>query len=105
MLKWCCGSELCQVKVVSVLRHILLDWRVWHKADEGVWSQLLGELEKLLSHDRYGSVNRDQFVRAGAIKLILLTTKVRVSTPCFLSNYRTGRTFRGVFNFAFFVGG
>ncbi len=70
------------MKVVSVLRHILLDWRVWHKAEEGVWSQLLGELEKLLSHDRYGSLNRDQFARAGAIKLILLTTKVHATSVC-----------------------
>lgn len=76
MLVWCCGAELLQVKVISVLHHILLDWRVWHKAEEGVWSKLLGELEKLLSHDKYGSLNCEQFVRAGAIKLILLTPKV-----------------------------
>ncbi len=60
-----------------MLRHILLDWRVWHKAEEGVWSKLLSELERLLSHDKFGSINRDQFGRAGAIKLILLTTKVQ----------------------------
>ncbi len=78
MLTWCCGdSKLAQVKVVSVLQHVLLDWRVWHKAEEGVWSKLLTELEQLLSHEKFASINREQFGRAGAIKLILLTTKVQ----------------------------
>ena len=73
-LTWCCGSDLTQVKVVSVLRHILLDWRIWHKAEERVWEQLLWELEKLLT--RENGLNRESFAKAEAIKLILLTSKV-----------------------------
>lgn len=81
ILNWCCDSELKQVKVVPVLNHILLDWRIWHKAPQGVWEKLLCHLEQLLVTPSNGivsqsSVNWHSFLESNAIGKLLLTSKV-----------------------------
>ena len=70
-----------------VLRHILLDWRIWHKAPEGVWEKLLWKLEQLLTSS---DINRECFHKAEAIVKILLTSKVKYSL---LFSSRLQRTF------------
>ena len=62
------------MKDVPVLEHILLDWRIWHKASEETWKWLLWKLEKLLAEE--STVNKQCFNRAGAIVKLLLTSKV-----------------------------
>lgn len=74
-LTWCCGADRQKVQDVSVLEHILLDWRIWHVAPEGVWEKVLWSLEQLLT--REGSASRESFGKAKAIIKILLISKVR----------------------------
>ena len=74
LLTWCCGVKRKIVKDVPVLEHILLDWRIWHKASEETWKWLLWKLEKLLAEE--STVNKQCFNRAGAIVKLLLTSKV-----------------------------
>ena len=62
-----------------MLSLILLDWRVWHKAEEAVWKKVLWSLEKLLSSDDplTLNINHEAFAVASAIVKILLIGKVR----------------------------
>ena len=69
------------MRVVPVLSYILLDWRVWHKASQGVWETLLRHLEQLLVLPSNGivsktSVNWCSFMESSAITKILLISKV-----------------------------
>ncbi len=75
-ITWCCGADRQHVQDVSVLEHILLDWRIWHAAPKGVWEKVLWTLEQLLTRD--SSVNKESFRKAEAIVKILLISKVRV---------------------------
>lgn len=78
LLEWCCGRERVEVVETEVLEHILLDWHIWHKASEGVWSELLWQLECLLSPDNpYYMTNLELFNNSKGIVKILLTSKVR----------------------------
>ena len=74
LLTWCCGEDRKQVKDISVLSHILLDWRIWHKALPTVWEKLLRQLDDLLASG--DDVNIMAFAEAMAIIKILYTTKV-----------------------------
>ena len=74
LLRWCCGDEMKQVTDVSVLSHILLNWRIWHKAPPTVWEKLLKHLVSLLASG--DDVNFRAFAQAQAIIKILYTIKV-----------------------------
>lgn len=80
MLTWCCGEDKKQVKDVSILSHVLLDWRIWHKASPTVWEKLLRQLNDLLSSG--DDINVRAFVDAKAIIKILITSKVKNSVTC-----------------------
>ena len=73
-MNWCCGVEHKRIKSLAVLESILLDWRIWHKASEGVWEKLLENLEHLLTVE--DTANVQSFYDAQAIVKILLTSKV-----------------------------
>ena len=76
-LDWCCGTERAEVKDVQILEYILLDWRIWHRAETEVWSGLLWQLEQLLNPDNpHVKSNHLQFTEAKALIKILLTSKV-----------------------------
>ena len=74
LLTWCCGEDKQQIKDISILSHVLLDWRIWHKALPAVWEKLLRQLDSLLSSGDY--VNVRAFADAKAIIKILYTSKV-----------------------------
>ena len=74
LLTWCCGEEKKQVKDVSILSNILLNWRIWHKAQPTVWDKLLRQLDALLASGDI--VNFRAFDDARAIIKILYTSKV-----------------------------
>ena len=74
MLTWCCGEDKQQIKDVSILSHVLLDWRIWHKAPPTVWEKLLRQLDDLISSGN--DVNFRAFADAEAIVKILYTSKV-----------------------------
>ena len=80
-IDWCCGRERVEVVDTEVLEHILLDWHIWHKASDGVWSELLWQLECLLSPDNpHYKTNLAQFNSAHGIVKILLISKVECSS-------------------------
>ena len=74
LLTWCCGENKQQIKDVSILSHVLLDWRIWHKAPPTVWEKLLRQLDDFLSSG--DDVNFRAFADAQAIIKILYTSKV-----------------------------
>ena len=106
-IAWCCGGlDKRTVQNVLVLEHILLDWRIWHRAEEEVqwlqcivscvlelsihtiyfhvctcqvWQSILWQLQKLLSLEEAGEAldtNIECFHKSLAIIKILLTSKV-----------------------------
>ena len=106
-ISWCCGGlDKRTVQNVLVLEHILLDWRIWHRAEEEVqwlqcivscvlelsihtiyfhvctcqvWQSILWQLQKLLSPEEAGEAldtNIECFHKSLAIIKILLTSKV-----------------------------
>ena len=74
LLSWCCGEDKQLIKDVSILSHVLLDWRIWHKAPPTVWEKLLRQLDNFLSSG--DDVNLRAFADAKAIIKILYTSKV-----------------------------
>jgi len=58
-IRWCCGPERKAIHNVPVLEHILLDWRIWHRASEEVSSRgypLPSSSHRLSLYDEEGGI-------------------------------------------------
>ncbi|XP_059533375.1 lysosomal-trafficking regulator isoform X5 [Myotis daubentonii] len=93
LLEGCCGEEILHVdengeftldveskaliQDVKLLEELLLDWKVWRKAEPGVWEALLAALEVLIRADHPQQMfNVKQLLRARAVHHFLLTCQV-----------------------------
>ncbi|KAM9317348.1 lysosomal-trafficking regulator [Gastrophryne carolinensis] len=65
------------IKDIRLLEHLLLDWKIWSKAEAGVWESLLSALEVLIrdSHP-YKIFNITQLLKASVVHHFLLTCQI-----------------------------
>ncbi|XP_077024529.1 lysosomal-trafficking regulator isoform X2 [Tamandua tetradactyla] len=65
------------IQDVELLEELLLDWKIWNKAEEGVWETLLAALEVLIRVDHHQQMfNIKQLLKAGVVHHFLLTCQV-----------------------------
>ncbi|KAJ3609859.1 hypothetical protein NHX12_021953 [Muraenolepis orangiensis] len=65
------------VRDIQLLSDILLDWKIWAKAEAGVWETLLAALEVLIRvHHPQQVFNIRQFLKAQVVHRFLLTCQV-----------------------------
>uniref|UniRef100_A0A6Q2XD95 Lysosomal trafficking regulator n=1 Tax=Esox lucius TaxID=8010 RepID=A0A6Q2XD95_ESOLU len=65
------------IQDIKLLSDILLDWKIWAKAQSGVWEMLLAALEVLIRvHHPWQVFNIKQFLRAQVVHRFLLTCQV-----------------------------
>uniref|UniRef100_A0AAV2JKV3 Lysosomal trafficking regulator n=1 Tax=Knipowitschia caucasica TaxID=637954 RepID=A0AAV2JKV3_KNICA len=70
-------ESLAVVQDVKLLSDILLDWKIWAKAECGVWETLLAALEILIRvHHPHQVFNIRQFLKAEVVHRFLLTCQV-----------------------------
>lgn len=81
LLPWCRTPKYSSIQSLPLCDHILLDWRIWHKAPEEVWSKLLGQLEDFLSSLELPEEYRIKWV----VKLLLISKErsVQDTLPIF----------------------
>ena len=69
-----CASVLVNEEI---LKHILLDWRIWSQASPSVWSSLLETLRYLVSEEHsHAAFNLKQFQSANVLDELLYTCQV-----------------------------
>nr|XP_013800926.1 PREDICTED: lysosomal-trafficking regulator [Apteryx mantelli mantelli] len=93
LLEGCCSDEiLCinengqfmldtdstaVIQDVQLLEKLLLDWKIWSKAKEGVWETLLAALEILIRANHHQQMfNMKQLLKAQVVHHFLLTCQV-----------------------------
>ncbi|XP_058165487.1 lysosomal-trafficking regulator isoform X2 [Dasypus novemcinctus] len=93
LLEGCCGEDIIHVNEngefklnvesnaiiqdVKLLEELLLDWKIWNKAEQGVWETLLGALEVLIRADHHQQMfNIKQLLKAQVVHHFLLTCQV-----------------------------
>ncbi|XP_066881781.1 lysosomal-trafficking regulator [Kogia breviceps] len=93
LLEGCCGEDIIHINEngefkldaesnaiiqdVKLLEELLLDWRIWNKAEQGVWETLLAALEVLLRADHQQQMfNIKQLLKARVVHHFLLTCQV-----------------------------
>ncbi|XP_072827119.1 lysosomal-trafficking regulator isoform X2 [Vicugna pacos] len=93
LLEGCCGEDIIHINEngefkldaesnaiiqdTKVLEELLLDWKIWNKAEEGVWEGLLAALEVLIRADHQQQVfNIKQLLKARVVHHFLLTCQV-----------------------------
>ncbi|KAJ7987342.1 hypothetical protein DPEC_G00325490 [Dallia pectoralis] len=65
------------VQDIRLLSEVLLDWKIWAKAQVGVWEMLLAALQLLIRvHHPWQVFNIKQFLRAQVVHHFLLTCQV-----------------------------
>ncbi|XP_010786581.1 lysosomal-trafficking regulator isoform X1 [Notothenia coriiceps] len=70
-------ESLAVVQDIGLLSDILLDWKIWAKAECGVWETLLAALEILIRvHHPHQVFNIRQFLKAEIVHRFLLTCQV-----------------------------
>ncbi|XP_061693071.1 lysosomal-trafficking regulator isoform X3 [Syngnathoides biaculeatus] len=70
-------ESIAVVQSIRLLSEILLDWKIWAKAECGVWETLLSALEILIRvHHPYQVFNIRQFLKAEVVHRFLLTCQV-----------------------------
>ncbi|XP_033836122.1 lysosomal-trafficking regulator isoform X1 [Periophthalmus magnuspinnatus] len=70
-------ESLAVVQDIKLLADILLDWKIWAKAECGVWETLLAALEILIRvHHPHQVFNIRQFLKAEVVHRFLLTCQV-----------------------------
>ncbi|KAI4812815.1 hypothetical protein KUCAC02_024182, partial [Chaenocephalus aceratus] len=70
-------ESLAVVQDIGLLSDILLDWKIWAKAECGVWETLLAALEILIRvHHPHQVFNIRQFLKADIVHRFLLTCQV-----------------------------
>ncbi|KAB0395902.1 hypothetical protein E2I00_011026 [Balaenoptera physalus] len=93
LLEGCCGEDIIHISEngefkldaesnaiiqdVKLLEELLLDWRIWNKAEACVWATLLAALEVLLRADHQQQMfNIKQLLKARVVHHFLLTCQV-----------------------------
>ncbi|XP_002760934.3 lysosomal-trafficking regulator [Callithrix jacchus] len=93
LLEGCCGEDVIYmnengefkldvesnaiIQDVKLLEELLLDWKIWNKAEQGVWETLLAALEVLIRADHHQQmVNIKQLLKAQVVHHFLLTCQV-----------------------------
>ncbi|XP_053188690.1 lysosomal-trafficking regulator isoform X1 [Scomber japonicus] len=70
-------ESVAVVQDIRLLSDILLDWKIWAKAECGVWETLLAALEILIRvHHPHQVFNIRQFLKAEVVHRFLLTCQV-----------------------------
>ncbi|XP_061914503.1 lysosomal-trafficking regulator isoform X1 [Entelurus aequoreus] len=70
-------ESIAVVQDIRLLSDVLLDWKIWAKAECGVWEILLAALEILIRvHHPYQVFNIRQFLKAEVVHRFLLTCQV-----------------------------
>ncbi|KAJ6664668.1 hypothetical protein lerEdw1_006241 [Lerista edwardsae] len=65
------------IQDVKLLEELLLDWKIWSKAQQGVWETLLSALEILIQDDHWQQTfNIKQLLKAQVAHRFLLTCQV-----------------------------
>ncbi|XP_068087878.1 lysosomal-trafficking regulator isoform X2 [Hyperolius riggenbachi] len=65
------------IKDVRLLEHLLLDWKIWSKAEAGVWETLLTSLEILIRDNHPHKVfNIKQLLKASVVNHFLLACQI-----------------------------
>nr|XP_012593737.1 lysosomal-trafficking regulator isoform X3 [Microcebus murinus] len=65
------------IQDVKLLEKLLLDWKIWNKAEQGVWETLLAALEVLIRADHHQQMfNIKQLLKAQVVHHFLLTCQV-----------------------------
>lgn len=65
------------IKDIQLLEHLLLDWKIWSKAEEGVWEMLLTSLQILIRDNHPLKVfNIKQFLKARVVHHFLLACQI-----------------------------
>ncbi|XP_043858779.1 lysosomal-trafficking regulator [Dromiciops gliroides] len=93
LLESCCGEEILSINEnghfkldiestaviqdVKLLEELLLDWKIWSKAEQGVWETLLAALEVLIRANHHLQMfNIKQLLKARVVHHFLLTCQV-----------------------------
>uniref|UniRef100_A0A2K6V8Y1 Lysosomal trafficking regulator n=1 Tax=Saimiri boliviensis boliviensis TaxID=39432 RepID=A0A2K6V8Y1_SAIBB len=93
LLEGCCGEDVIYmnengefklhvesnaiIQDVKLLEELLLDWKIWNKAEQGVWETLLAALEVLIRADHHQQMfNIKQLLKAQVVHHFLLTCQV-----------------------------
>ncbi|CAH6809584.1 Lyst [Phodopus roborovskii] len=93
LLEGCCGEEVIHISEhgefkldveshaiiqdVNLLQELLLDWKIWNKAEQGVWETLLAALEVLIRAEHHQQqFNIKQLLNAHVVHHFLLTCQV-----------------------------
>ncbi|XP_009864126.1 PREDICTED: lysosomal-trafficking regulator-like, partial [Apaloderma vittatum] len=93
LLEGCCSDEILYlnengqfaldtdstavIKDVQLLEKLLLDWKIWSKAKQGVWETLLASLEILIRANHHQQMfNIKQLLKAQVVHHFLLTCQV-----------------------------
>ncbi|NWW86867.1 LYST regulator, partial [Rhynochetos jubatus] len=93
LLEGCCSDEILYINEngqfmldtdstaviqdVQLLEKLLLDWKIWSKAKEGVWETLLAALEILIRANHHQQMfNIKQLLKAQVVHHFLLTCQV-----------------------------
>ncbi|XP_072265185.1 lysosomal-trafficking regulator isoform X2 [Pyxicephalus adspersus] len=65
------------IKDIQLLEHLLLDWKIWSKAEAGVWETLLTSLQILIRDNHPFKVfNIKQFLRARVVHHFLIACQI-----------------------------
>ncbi|XP_018413216.1 PREDICTED: lysosomal-trafficking regulator [Nanorana parkeri] len=65
------------IKDIQLLEHLLLDWKIWSKAEAGVWETLLTSLQILIRDNHPLKVfNIKQFLKARVVHHFLLACQI-----------------------------
>ncbi|XP_053461184.1 lysosomal-trafficking regulator isoform X1 [Nycticebus coucang] len=93
LLEGCCDEDLIHISEngefkldiesnaiiqdIKLLKELLLDWKIWNKAEPGVWETLLAALEVLIRADhQQQTFNIKQLLKAQVVHQFLLTCQV-----------------------------
>ncbi|XP_014644437.1 PREDICTED: lysosomal-trafficking regulator [Ceratotherium simum simum] len=93
LLEGCCGEDVINlnengeftldvqsnaiIQDVKLLEELVLDWKIWNKAEQGVWETLLAALEVLIRADHHQQMfNIKQLLKARVVHHFLLTCQV-----------------------------
>ncbi|XP_029450120.1 LOW QUALITY PROTEIN: lysosomal-trafficking regulator-like [Rhinatrema bivittatum] len=92
LLEGCCGDQILKIESgqfkldmdstaviqdIKLLEDVLLDWKIWSKAQHGVWETLLAALHGLIRANHHQQMfNIRQLLRARVVHNFLLTCQV-----------------------------
>ncbi|XP_067392088.1 lysosomal-trafficking regulator isoform X2 [Emydura macquarii macquarii] len=93
LLEGCCSDEILNtnesgqftlhadsaavIQDIKLLEELLLDWKIWSKAQQGVWETLLAALEMLIRANHHEQMfNIKQLLKARVVHHFLLTCQV-----------------------------